>query len=124
MSDSPLTAQQITQAALQSKKEAYVHRVLVGLDQFTASVFGVQHDQTISSEAEIDAHKKIWFDIFSKGLNKGLDVLQASHGEKAQVGDIVRDKKDLATDEAALSKETGLSPAQVDAAVDAANPTQ
>jgi hypothetical protein len=121
VSDAPLTPQEITEAALRAKAEGYAHRAAVGIDQFLGSfIEGLKNDQTISSQAEIDAHKKVWYDAFQRALNDGLDLLQKSHGQMAQVGDVVRAKGIIATDEAALSQETGLSAAEVDAAIDKA----
>lgn len=102
MSDAPLTPQQITTAELRATKEGYAHRVLVGFDQFLASMAGIQNDQTVSSQVEIAAHKKVWYSAFAKLLNDGLDLIQASHGQKAQAGDIVRAEAVIATDAPAL----------------------
>ena len=108
--DTPLTPDQIAQAELNSAKESYIHKVLVGFDQFCASVVGIPNDQTISSQVEIDAHRKVWYSFLAKGLNAGLDLLQKSHGQKAQAGDIVRAEAVLARDKAALQNETGSTP--------------
>jgi hypothetical protein len=110
MNDAPLTAAQIAANELQASKEDYVRRVLVGFDQFVGSVLDIQNDQTISSEAEIDAHKKVWYSFLAKGLNAGLDLIQASHGQKAQAGDLERAEAAIATDTAALKAETGNTP--------------
>lgn len=107
MSDAPLTPVQIQTAELQAAKEGYVHRALVGFDQFIGSLLDIQNDQTISSATEIAAHKKVWYHAAAVALNSGLDLLQASHGQKAQVGDVVRAQEVIATDQAALKAETG-----------------
>lgn len=73
--DTPLTPQQVATAEAHSAKEDYVHRVLVGLDQFIGSAIGIQNDQTISSATEIAAHKKVWYAAFAKALNDGLATL-------------------------------------------------
>jgi hypothetical protein len=106
-SDAPLTPQEQTKDAGQVAREGYIHRVLVGFDQFMGSVIGLQNDQTISSATEIAAHKKVWYSAAAKALNDGLDVIQKSHGQQAQVGDIVRAEEVIKTDTAALQKETG-----------------
>jgi hypothetical protein len=105
--DPPLTQAQIDADEIRVRKEALIHRALDGWDQFMASLFAVENDQTISSQVEIDAHKKAWYDVFAKGLNASLDIIQKSHGQQAQVGDITRAEEVIATDEAALKAETG-----------------
>jgi hypothetical protein len=102
VSSAALTPQQIAQAEINASKEKYIHRVLDAFDQFVASAIGVQDDQTISSASAIAAHRKVWYSVFAKGLNAGLDLIQASHGEKAQAGDIERAKEVIATDSTAL----------------------
>lgn len=102
--DAPLTPQQIATAELRVAREGYVHRVLVGFDQFVASLLDAQNDQTISSQTEIDAHKQVWFHAFAVALNDGLDLLQRSHGQLAQVGDVVRAQEVIATDSNALEQ--------------------
>jgi len=106
MSDAPLNQEQIAQAELQAAKEGYIHRALVGFDQFIGSLIGLPNDQTISSATEIAAHRNAWYSFLAKGLNAGLDVLQASHGQKAQIDDVVRAEEVIKTDTAALAKET------------------
>jgi hypothetical protein len=106
MSDAPLTPQQIAAAELRVAKQAYVHRVLDSFDQFVASTLGIQNDQTISSATEIAAHKKVWYHAFAVALNDGLDLIQKSHGQLAQVGDITRAEEVIATDTSALAQET------------------
>lgn len=105
--DAPLTAQQIAAAELRAAKEGYIHRLLVGIDQLAAAALGIPNDQTISSETEIAAHKRAWYAGIARLLNDGLDALQKSHGQKAQVGDIVRAERVISTDESALRSETG-----------------
>jgi hypothetical protein len=104
MSDTPLTPTQLSVAELRAAKEGYAHRVLVGFDQFVGSILGEQNDQTISSQTEIDAHKKVWFHAFAVALNDGLDLIQKSHGQLAQAGDVERAKEAIATDTKALDQ--------------------
>lgn len=106
-SDAPLTPQQVATDQAKDLREGYIHRVLVGFDQFIGSVIGLQNDQTISSATEIAAHKKVWYHAAAIALNDGLDLLQKSHGQQAQVGDITRAEEVIKTDTAALQKETG-----------------
>lgn len=103
--DPPLTQQQIATAMVQAHHEGYVHRVLVGFDQFAGAVIGLQNDQTISSATEIAAHKGNPVAIV---LNDGLDLLERSHGQKAQAGDLERTVELRQTDALALTRETGV----------------
>ncbi len=105
--DTPLSDQQIATAEARAAQEGYIHRTLVGFDQFVASLLGIQNDQTISSATEIAAHKKVWYAAFAKALNDGLDLIQRSHGQKAQAGDITRAEEVIATDTQALKSEQG-----------------
>ncbi|MGH9771521.1 MAG: hypothetical protein ACRD4Q_07455 [Candidatus Acidiferrales bacterium] len=107
--DAPLTDQQIAVAEERASREGYVHRVFYGLDQFLASLLDVENDQTISSATEIAAHKKVWYTAFAKALNDGLDLIQRSHGQKAQAGDLARAEEVIATDTAALKSEQARS---------------
>lgn len=102
--DAPLTPAQIATAEAQAAREGYIHRALVAFDQFIGATIDIQNDQTISSATEIAAHKKVWYHGFAVALNAGLDLLQGSHGEKAQSGDIERAEEVIATDTAALQK--------------------
>lgn len=103
---SSLTPEDISAAQLRASKEGYVHRALVGFDQFVASLLGIENDQTISSATAIAAHKHVWYHAFAVALNDGLNVIQKNHGELAQAGDIERAKKVIATDTAALQQGT------------------
>lgn len=102
MTETPLTPDQIAAAELKASQEGYIHRTLVGFDQFVGSLIGIQNDQTISSATAIAAHKHVWYRAFAVALNDSLNLIQANHGEKAQAGDIERAKKVIATDSAAL----------------------
>lgn len=106
MSDAPLTPQQIAAAEARVSKEGYLHRALDGFDQFIATLMDVQDDQTISSATEIAAHKQVWYHAFAVALNSGLDLIQKSHGQLAQAGDIERAKEVIAVDTSALAQET------------------
>jgi hypothetical protein len=104
MSYAPLTPAQIAAAQIRDAKEGYLHRLLVALDDFGGAFLDIQNDQTISSATEIAAHKHLWYSALAKALNDGLDLIQASHGQLAQVGDIERAKAVIAVDTAALSQ--------------------
>lgn len=117
--DAPLTAEQIAAAELRAKKEGYIHRLLVGIDQLAATALDIPNDQTISSQTEIAAHKRAWYAGIARLLNDGLDELQKSHGQKAQAGDIARAERTIAADSAALRSETGASPVPIETGEDA-----
>lgn len=104
MSDTPLTPEQIAAAELKASQEGYIHRALVGFDQFVGALVGIQNDQTISSATAIAAHKHVWYHAFAVALNDGLSLIQKNHGEMAQAGDIERAKKVIETDTVALSQ--------------------
>jgi hypothetical protein len=104
MNDAPLTAAEIAEAEIRAAKEGYIHRFLDSFDQMAAAAINVQNDQTISSATEIAAHKKVWYSGFAKILNDGLDLIQKSHGQLAQAGDVARAEKVIATDTQALSQ--------------------
>jgi hypothetical protein len=106
--DKPLTLQQVQKAELRAAGEHYPHRVLDGFDQFISSLLGAKNDQTISSQTEIDAHRQVWYSGFAKGLNFGLDLIQHSHGQLAQSGDLERCKELVYIDTNALKSETGI----------------
>jgi hypothetical protein len=106
--DPPLTAPEISAAMVRVKHERYFHRVLDSADQFFGALLGRQNDQTISSATEIAARNNAWYDKPAVVLNVGLDLIQQSHGQLAQAGDIERCNELIATDAAALTKETGV----------------
>jgi hypothetical protein len=106
--DPPLNEEQIAAAMVRVKHERYLHRVLDSFDQFVGALIGKQDDQTVSSATEIAAHKDAWYDKPAVVLNDGLDLIQRSHGQLAQAGDIERCNELIATDAAALSKESGV----------------
>lgn len=90
MSDTPLTPQQIATAELHASKEGYIRRVLVGFDQFWNVVSDGLPDETISARSERDALKG---ELLGKIMVRGLDLIQAHHGEKAEIGDETRAEK-------------------------------
>jgi len=91
MSDVPLTPEQIAEAEARASREGYIHRVLVGFDQFWNVVAGGHPDETISARTRrtVDdpnaKHK-----LLAKVLNHVLDTIQPNHGAKAEAGDAVR----------------------------------
>jgi hypothetical protein len=96
MSTAPLTPGQVQLAEARAAKEGYVHRVLVGLDQFMNDLAGGLPDETISSRSERDAIKG---DFAAKLITHGLDLIQANHGQKAEAGDVERATTVVAVEE-------------------------
>lgn len=82
-----LTEQQIQEAERNAGREGYLHRVIVGFDQFWNVVGGGEPDETISSRAQRDAEKHEFLAVV---LTKALDLFQRNHGQKAQAGDLQR----------------------------------
>jgi hypothetical protein len=92
----PLTASETSAQELQTAHEHYVHRLLVGLDQFMDVVTDGDPDETISSRAARAAEKgKPW----GVGLSKILNAFQSDHGVKAQAGDVERAEAVVASEE-------------------------
>ncbi|MGH9684794.1 MAG: hypothetical protein ACRD4S_14425 [Candidatus Acidiferrales bacterium] len=86
----PLTPEQIAEQEAKAGREKYLHRALVGFDQFVNVLTDGDPDETISSRAARAAEAgKLW----GVELSKLLDVFQADHGVKAQAGDIERAEK-------------------------------
>lgn len=84
----------------QAAKEGYVHRVLVGFDQFVNVILRGRPDETISARSYRAALEgKLWGRI----LNACLNVIQSDHGAKAAAGDLERAKAILATEDDTLS---------------------
>jgi len=106
--DPPLSTEEISVAMGRVRHEGYVHRVLDSFDQFMGAIIGLQNDQTISSATEIAAHKNGVLKPFAVALNDGLDLIQRSHGQLAQAGDLERCTELKDTDAAALTAETGI----------------
>lgn len=97
----PLTPSQTRTQEEQAAHEAYLHRVLVGLDQFFNVISDGDPDETISSRAARAAEKgKPWGIAMSKFLN----LFQKDHGAKAQAGDAERAQavETLETDSGAI----------------------
>jgi hypothetical protein len=91
MSDpvTPLTPEQVAYQEARAGKEGYVHRSLVGLDQFTNVLTGGEPDETISSRAaRADEQGKFW----GRAMTRFLNFFQSDHGPKAQAGDVERAK--------------------------------
>jgi len=87
MPDTPLTPEQIAQAEEKASHEAYLHRVLVALDQFGNVLADGNPDETISARSQRLADNG---NRFGKFMCWWLDKIQADHGQKAQAGDIAR----------------------------------
>jgi hypothetical protein len=87
MSEIPLTPQQIQTDESRASKEGYIHRTLVGLDQFVNVIAGGNPDETISSRSERAAKRG---DFVGKAMCWWLDKLQKNHGEQAEAGDLER----------------------------------
>jgi hypothetical protein len=86
----PLTPDQIALQEARASHEGYVHRCLVALDQFANVLADGIPDMTISSRAAIaDQRGKTW----GKGLSRLLNLFQADHGMKAEIGDEARAKE-------------------------------
>jgi len=83
----PLTPQQTAEAEARAAKEGYIHRTLVGLDQFANVLFGGSPDMTISSRLGIAALKGKWW---GKAGSKFLNLFQRQHSPKAAAGDVER----------------------------------
>jgi len=92
MSDplTPLTPEQVAAQEQRALHEGYLHRTLVGLDQFMNVITGGDPDETISSRAARAAEKgKTW----GVELSRFLNTFQSDHGVKAQAGDTARADK-------------------------------
>lgn len=83
----PLTPAQTAQQEQQAAHEKYVHRFLVGFDQFMNVVTDGDPDETISSRAARAAEKGKGWGI---ELSKFLNHFQKDHGADAQAGDLER----------------------------------
>lgn len=83
----PLTPEQTAKEESQAAKERYLHRTLVGLDQFVNVLAGGHPDETISARAARAAEQnKMW----GKGMSSFLNLFQKDHGPDAQAGDLER----------------------------------
>jgi hypothetical protein len=100
----PLTPEQQSYYENRAEHEAYLHRALVGMDQFMNVLTDGDPDETISARAARAAEKgKPW----GLALSKFLNVFQSDHGPKAQAGDVVRAEAVTAAEESS----PGLEPA-------------
>jgi len=89
MSDpiTPLTPEQTAIAEQKALHESYLHRALVGLDQFMNVLTDGDPDETISARsARAEERGKEWGVVMCKFLN----VFQKDHGAQAQAGDTAR----------------------------------
>lgn len=84
----PLTQAEIDVIKARALKEGWAHRDLVALDQALNVVFldGLP-DETMSSHFQRMADEGQWF---GKAMCAWLDVIEARHGQKAQVADEAR----------------------------------
>lgn len=86
----PLDPESTKKAEQAATKEGYIHRSLVGLDQFMNVLTGGHPDETISSRSARAAEKgKKW----GKAMSGFLNLFQRNHGPKAQAGDTARAKE-------------------------------
>lgn len=89
---------EIRKAEENTRKEDYIHRVLVALDIFVNVLTGGNEDETISSRVRriSDAHRGwswnpgVWI---AKTLNSALNLIQRNHGKHAEAGDLQRAEK-------------------------------
>lgn len=84
---SPLSPEQAAKQEARALKEGYVHRVLVGLDQFANVIAAGKPDETISSRWARGAEAGKWWGVAG---SKFLNLFQSNHGAKAQAGDTAR----------------------------------
>ena len=82
-----LTPAQIAAAEEQAGHEAYLHRLLVGLDQFMNVAADGDPDETISARSQRLASKGNRFGTF---MIWWLDKIQKNHGQQAEAGDLER----------------------------------
>jgi hypothetical protein len=77
----------------------WVHRSLVGLDQFVNVLTGGLPDETISSRSQRAADRGNWA---GKAMTGFLHLFQKDHGHKAEAGDLRRAEEVEETEEEAL----------------------
>ena len=87
MPDTPLTPEQIAQAEEKASHEAYLHRVLVALDQFGNVLADGNPGETISARSGRLAAQG---NRFGKFMQWWLGKIQKNHCEKAEAGDLER----------------------------------
>src|SRR5579885_2150791 len=103
MADAQLTPAQLQDAETRAAHEGYIHRVLVGFDQFWNVVFGGQPDETISSRVRrISDDSEAKDKLLAVGLNHALYLFHANHGALAEAGDLVFSNDAAATEKQAL----------------------
>ena len=103
MADAQLTPAQLQDAETRAAHEGYIHRVLVGFDQFWNVVFGGQPDETISSRVRrISDDSESKHKLLAVVLNHALNLFQANHGALAEAGDLERAQTVEATEKQAL----------------------
>ena len=98
----PLTPEQVAQAEIRAGREGYLHRVLVGVDQFANTILGGSNDETISARSQRAAARNDWLGKF---MCWWLGKLQANHGMKAEAGDFERASTVEQTESKALSNQ-------------------
>lgn len=100
----PLTPSETAAKEAKALKEGYVHRALVGLDQFVNVLTGGLPDETISARSARAAEQgKGWGVAMSKFLN----LFQANHGPKAQAGDAARAQRVTSVEKASGGIDSG-----------------
>jgi hypothetical protein len=104
VSDAPLTPAQIAHEEAQAAKEGYLHRTLVGVDQFANVLLGGNPDETISSRSQRAANRG---NLVGKFMTWWLGKIQPSHGYDAESGDVERAEKVEALETQDLSKQDG-----------------
>lgn len=86
----PLTPEQTAIQEKQVDNYNYLHRLLIGLDDFTnVVVFNGECDETISAHTARMAMKHEFVGVV---MSKALDLIQKNHGAKAIAGDTERAK--------------------------------
>jgi hypothetical protein len=104
MSDAPLTPTQIGHEQAQASREGYLHRTLVGVDQFANVLLGGDPDETISSRSQRAANRG---DMLGKFMTWWLGKIQPSHGYDAESGDLQRADTIIAVEQEDLTKQDG-----------------
>lgn len=94
---SALTPAEVATLEARAKKEGWLHRDAVALDQLANVLFfkGLP-DETMSSHFQRLADRGNWL---GKAMIAWLDLIQARHGQKAQAGDLARSETVEATEE-------------------------
>jgi hypothetical protein len=89
MSDpvTPLTPAETAAVKAQVVKEGYVHRTLVGFDQFVNVAADGLPDETISARSARAAERG---SFWGKAMSRFLNLFQKNHGPQAVAGDLER----------------------------------